>query len=357
LVLPDLKERIVFQPGWFYYRPGAFYAEHGCQHEMLNASPNPIRPILPGHRWVLNPDVGGLGVVCFHNHLENAYPAWENQGNYAVFLLDLIRRAPFITVAMLVRHGLDFVRMAQRLWAAGRVTDQGPSKGDFASYAGLVGLDPAVIRDIHRSGAVPLLLRRPLAWLLFSPWGHVFKAVILLGTTLLGLGGAALWYLVVAPVLAELLPGELAFTTVGPALQLLAKALLWLVPPAAYTSLKRWLGVRNLEGFLPQAARRIHELLREQDPQLRYFIAGHNHKPDTRPIARGPDGRPAYYLNTGTWTPTFAEGKRRLLTLGREVQFTFVRLVQGDDGYEAEVLRWNDDAGRAEPQIVPPAEP
>jgi hypothetical protein len=324
---------------------------------MLNASPNPIRPVLPGHKWVLNPDVGGLGVVCFHNHLENEYPAWENEGNYAVFLLDLIRRDPFATVAILVRHGLDFVRMAQRLWMAGRVRDQGPSKGDFASYAGLVALDPGVVRAIHRSGARPLLLRRPLAWLLFSPWGHAVKAVILLGLALLGLGGAAAWYLIVAPVVAGLLPGELAFTTVGPALQLLAKVLLWLVPPAGYALLKRRLGIRHLEGFLPQAARLIHRHLREQDSGLRFFIAGHSHQPDAQPIARGPDGRLVYYLNTGTWTPTFAEGKRRLLTLGREVQFTFVRLVKGDGGYEAEVLRWNDDAGRAEPQIVPPAEP
>ena len=356
LVLPDLGERIGFQPGWFYYRRGAFYAEHGCQHEMLNASPNPIRPVLPGNKWLLNPDVGGLGVVCFHNHLENTYPAWENQGNYAVFLLDLIRRDPFSTVAMLVRHGLDFVRMAQRLWMAGQAKDQVPSKGDFASYAGLAGLDPGVVRAIYRAGARPLLLRRPLAWFLFSPWGHVVKVLILLVLAALAIGGATLWYLVVAPVLAGLLPDDLAFTTVGPALQLLAKMLLWLVPPVAYALLERWLGTRRLEDFLPEAARRIHEHLREKDPDLRYVIAGHDHQPDTRPIALGADGRHVYYLNAGTWTPTFAEGKRRLQTLGREVQFTFVRLVKCYDGYEADLLRWNDDAGRAEPQIVPPGE-
>ena len=113
----------------------------------------------------------------------------------------------------------------------------------------------------------------------------------------------------------------------------------------------------ELEDFLFDAARRICEHLRGTDPELRYVITGHEHRPDTRPVAREDDGRHAYYLNTGTWTPAFAEGKRRLQTLGQEVQFTFVRLVKGRDGYEADLLRWNDDAGRADPQIVPPAEP
>jgi hypothetical protein len=81
---------------------------------------------------------------------------------------------------------------------------------------------------------------------------------------------------------------------------------------------------------------------------------GHSHQPNVRPVALRADGRHIYYANTGTWTPTFAEGKRRLQTLGREVQFTFLRLVQGARGYEADLLRWNDSAGRAEPQMVPP---
>lgn len=66
---------------------------------------------------------------------------------------------------------------------------------------------------------------------------------------------------------------------------------------------------------------------------------------------------PAYYLNTGSWVPAFVEGRRRLETLGRDVQFTFVRLAQSGGEVEADVWRWNDDAGRADPLIVLLARP
>jgi hypothetical protein len=109
--------------------------------------------------------------------------------------------------------------------------------------------------------------------------------------------------------------------------------------------------------LLFDAACRIHDHLRDRDPDLRYYILGHDHEADTRPMERKGDGHHVYYLNTGSWTPCFAEGKRRLQTLGREVQFTFARLVQDEHGYEADLLRWNDDAKRADPQITPPAQP
>ena len=205
-------------------------------------------------------------------------------------------------------------------------------------------------------GARPLLLRRRLAWLLFSPWGHVVKAVVLLALAGLVAAGAVLWYLLLSPALAELIPDGALSATTGPALRLLVKILLWLAPPSAYRLVKRWLAKQHPEHFLYHAARRIHNELRKRDTGLRFIIHGHDHQPDTRPLSRTADGRLAYYLNTGTWTPTFAEEERRLQTLGREVQFTFARLAKAANGYEAHLLRWNDDAGRVEPQMVPPAD-
>jgi UDP-2,3-diacylglucosamine pyrophosphatase LpxH len=354
---PGFEERIDFRPGWFYYRRGIFYAEHGSQYELLNACPNPIRPLLPGDDRLLNPDVGGLGVICLHNHLESAFPEWENRGDCAVALLDLIRRYPFKMLAILIRHAPDFLRMAQRLWLAGKEKDQEPTEGDCARYAASLGLEPTVVRKIYRAGDTPFLLRRPLAWLLFSPGGHVVKVLLLLVLAALLIGAGALWYLVVAPALADRIPADLLFSTVGPALQILAKILLWLAPPAAYAIVRRRVQQRYSESFLFDAARCVHEHLREQDLDLRYYILGHDHQADTRPMEQKGDGRHVYYLNTGSWTPCFAEGKRRLQTLGREIQFTFTRLAQGEHGYEADLLCWNDDAGRADLQITPPAQP
>jgi UDP-2,3-diacylglucosamine pyrophosphatase LpxH len=355
--LPDFEEQVSFQPGWLYHRRGVFYAEHGCQYELLNACPNPIHPVLPGDEQILSPDVGSLGVICFHNYLESAWPEWENRTDTTLALMDMIRRDPFKAVAIGVRHAPDFLRMAQQLWRAGRKDDLGPTETDFAEYAASIGLEPETIRQIYHEGDKPLLLRRPLAWLLFSPGGHVVKALLLLTLVALLVGAGALWYLVAVPALANLVSSPVLFTAIGPALQLLTKLVLWLLPPAVYAIAKRRTGDRYSEYLLFEAARRIHSHLREKDPDLRYYIFGHDHRPDARPVEQRANGRHVYYLNTGSWTPCFAEGPRRLQALGRATQFTFARLVRGEDGYEADLLRWNDDAGRADPQMVPAAQP
>ena len=351
--LPEgFLDRIRFRPGWFYYRRGVFYAEHGNQYESLNACTNPIRPLLPRDDGYLNPPVGSLGVICFHNHLEDRFPEWENRGAYGVVLLELLRRYPIEMIGLLLRHSGDFLRMARRLWRAGQAGDPGPTEEDIARYAEMVGLDPGTVRAIHHEGAVPLLARRLLAWFLFSPAGHVLKGMLLLllGGLTLGLLGA--WYLLVTPALASLIPAGFLSATAGPAVQLLTKLLLWLLPPLLYRALHRRTAGREGEPFLWKAASRLHAHLKGVDPDLRFYIFGHDHRPSARLVERRRDGRHVYYLNTGTWTPVFAEGTRRLRTLGAEVEFTFLRLVRRENGYEADLLRWNDEAGRPEQEVL-----
>jgi UDP-2,3-diacylglucosamine pyrophosphatase LpxH len=352
---PDFEEQIDFRPGWFHYRQGVFYAEHGCQYEPLNSCSNPIRPLMPDNENLLNPDVGCLGVVCLHNHLESAFPEWENRGDHTRALMDLLRRHPFKMLGIAVRHAPDFFRMAQRLWLASKQEGQEPTEADFCDYAGIVGLEPEMVRKIHCEGDEPLLLRRGLAWLLFSPGGHAVKAVLLLALFAAAAGLVALWYLVIAPALSGLIPATFLFATTGPAMQLLGRIILWLVPPAVYVLSRRRKKQQYSDLFLSEAASRIHAHLQGQDPDVRYYIFGHDHRPDVRPVEHRDDDRHVYYLNTGSWTPWFAEGEQRLRTLGQEVQFTFARLTKGEDGYKADLLRWNDEAGRADPQMVPAA--
>jgi UDP-2,3-diacylglucosamine pyrophosphatase LpxH len=350
---PGFHERINFNSGWFHYRKGILYAEHGKQYEPLNSVPNPIRPVIPGDECLLSPPVGSLGVTCFHNVLEDAFPEWENRGDHAVVLLELIRRFPFKVTATLVRHGPDFLRMSQRLWAAGKKTDQRPTDEDFAKQASQIGLDQDVVEAIYEELDSPLLTRKFLAWFLFSPMGHVLKISLLLLLAVLVIAVGVLWYLVLAPSMANLIPDDLLSTAAGSALQLLVKVILWLVPPVVFELGRRFMEKRYPEPFLRGAAKRIHRHLGVADPNLHFYIFGHDHKPDVRFVERRDDGRHVYYLNTGSWTPWFAEGERRLQTLGQEVQFTFARLVKGEQGYEADLLRWNDDAGRAERQMTP----
>jgi UDP-2,3-diacylglucosamine pyrophosphatase LpxH len=356
---PNLVEHIRFERGWFCYRRGAFYAEHGCQYDTFSASANPIRPVLPGHSWLMNPDVGSLAVICLHNHLESQFPELENEANYGVSLLGLVRRDPLRAATMLVRHAADFLRMAQRLWLAGRnsIGEQLPTWDDLTDCAEASGLPRALVEAIYDLVDEPLLLRPRLAWLLFSPAGHAMKLCLLLAALAVLAVIAALYYLVLAPAVADLVPTAALATAAGPALRLLSKLLLWVVPPTAYAAVRRRLASRFFDDPLSRASQRILDVLRDSDPGLRFIVMGHSHRPDIRPLAKGPGGRHAYFLNTGTWTPSFAEGRRRLQTLGREVEFTFLKIARSGQGYDAELLRWNDTAGRADPQMVPPDTP
>jgi hypothetical protein len=354
---PDFQDRIDFRSGWFHYRRGVFYAEHGKQYEPFDSCPNPIRPVMPGDPWVLSPPVGSLGVVCLHNPLEDAFPEWENRGEHAVVLLELIQRYPLRMLSTVLRHGLDFMRMARRLWMAGRRKDLRPTEADFSAYGARVGLDPETVEAIYEEIDPPLLQRKSLAWLLFSPGGHVVKGLLLLVLAALCVGAALLWYLVLVPALTALIPDQLFFDAAGAALELLAQVILWAVPPVAYELGRRELEKRYPELFLHRAMERVHDHLKAADPDLCFYIVGHDHRPDVQIVERRDDGRHVYYLNTGSWTPWFAHGERRLQTLGQEVQFTFVQLTQGEDGYRADLLRWNDAAGRVERQIVPFAAP
>lgn len=339
---PDFRERIDFRPGWFHYRPGLFFAEHGAQYEPLDSCVNPIRPLLPKTPWLLNLPVGSLGVLCFHNALEAAFPEWENRGE-TVALLDLIRTSPLWVFSFLLRHGVDFLHMARRLWLAVEQGQPSPSDEDFAAYAAVVGLDPETVRAIYGETVPPLLTRRPIAWFLFSPVGHVLKGLLFM----LALAALTGWTVWLTPTLAGLVPEDLISPAVGSGLRLLLQLVLWALPPLGLSRLLQKADQQMFKPFLQTATRRLHCHLQEKDPHLRFYIFGHDHCP-TVELIEGP----VFYLNCGSWVSWFARGRRRLQTAGRDVMFTFARLVHGADGPVADLLYWNDDAGRADPQIV-----
>jgi len=358
---PSLLQRaqthVDFEPGCFAYRPGLFYAEHGCQYEPIDSCPNFIRPLLPADKRLLNPPVGSLGVTTVVANMEDEYPEWENRGQHGVVLLELLRRYPHQAFLIVSRHVRDYLWMAQRLWQATKGQSQRPSEADFERVAQETQLPLETVKEVYWEWDPPLMVRKGPAWLLFSPGGHVVKALLVLLLLALAAGGALWWYLVAAPFLAGLIPVGFLSASAGPALQLLSKIALWILPPLALEGLRRRFEKWYPEPLMYWAAHRVHRHIAQIDPDLRFYILGHDHTADVRLIERRHDRRHIYYLNTGCWFPEFAEGARRLQTLGREVEFTFVQLRQEEDQREAKLLRWNDDAGRAERPVVPLTRP
>ena len=329
--LPDLEQAISFAPGWFYYKPGLFYAEHGSQYEPLDSVPHPIRPLLPDDPHILNPPVGSLGVTCIHTKLEDDYPEWENRGQMAFSMLQLARQHPLQALSIVIRHGIDFLWMARRLWRVQKMQHPQPSPEEFAAYGRRVGLEAETVQAIYNEMVAPLLLRGFTTWLLFSPLGHVVKAILLL----LAVVALAAWYVVAIPAIAALIPNQ--------SLELLVELFLWLGLPALIS--KRWGQKASKSGddpFLFHAAQRVHSHLKQEDDAIHLYVMGHTHRAETCIVERRSNARHAYYMNTGCWFPEFAADTRRLQTLGREVEFTFIRLRQLPDGPQADLMRWND---------------
>jgi hypothetical protein len=103
-----------------------------------------------------------------------------------------------------------------------------------------------------------------------------------------------------------------------------------------------------------------------QDALPRYYIFGHDHIPYRMLLKEGnywTGAKNTYYFNTGSWLSLFSgEDTRRLRTGGGDLEFTFLKIWQPTDTiqgstsrsgeYEASLLRWDDEAGRAKDQLV-----
>jgi UDP-2,3-diacylglucosamine pyrophosphatase LpxH len=84
--------------------------------------------------------------------------------------------------------------------------------------------------------------------------------------------------------------------------------------------------------------------------KFRIMTMGHTHNPGEYALG---DGRPRFY-NTGTWIPVIETSSAEVR---EDRMYTFLHLRRDSDGLlevaESRLLqRWNDDAGRAEPQLL-----
>lgn len=76
----------------------------------------------------------------------------------------------------------------------------------------------------------------------------------------------------------------------------------------------------------------------------RYLVLGHTHAATVVPVAV--DGGEAFYLNTGTWIPTWAEDRQDLA--GRII-YSYIRFDLDGYEYRHRMLEWDDQAGEGRP--------
>lgn len=413
------RRNIDFSHKWFYYKPGLFYAEHGHQYEFGNSINNLLTPWVKtkyekggkGPRIkVLNYPIGSLIVEALVGPLEDAYPEWENASSLGSYVGNLFVKKPLFMLRFLWRQGGEFWRMLKGIEA---MRDENEQKGPFPpdvdveSEAGREGLPKSLGPRLYDNWARPLLSYPKFSAAVLGPWRYFWIPAIVLASiilVILGVGGVVLlssWVnehitLKIAnfifPKTLELsqdpenwsLPDQarwwganaLTYTvgflgvyyTVKTVLSFVTKPLASLIMDLFSDQTKKLVEryIMPTE-YIKNACQRAHALLRStltpRDTPY-YYIMGHDHLPNFHMIeGQSPDReRQTFYVNTGSWLPAFnKENVRRMRTGGSDSEFTFFMVSEktnweGEAVYFGELMRWNDNARCAQPQITPPFE-
>ena len=82
---------------------------------------------------------------------------------------------------------------------------------------------------------------------------------------------------------------------------------------------------------------------------VRYVVFGHTHEADLQPLWEKPGDKNSEYVNSGTWTKTFAANYEEALLKGEnEFIYVHIRYKEDKEDVKMELLRWNDSIREGE---------
>lgn len=336
----DVETGIAFHP-WFLYVPGVLYAEHGHQYEAANSFMAPLAPWRPDRTDEIDLPLGSLFVLDLYNEtIERIDPFADNVKPATAYFAWVLRSHPLLALRTLPLY-LRFVGRTLRN-AGGVAIDERLERRRvyreevLAPAARRLGLPIETLEELDRLAETPTTVsKRRQVHALLGP-------------------------------VVPFLPVVAAAIGLYRLMQRLRPANRVVVGIAAGLGLQAW-RERSLtrpttepRGYLFHAARAIDERLRQCGAPVPAYVFGHNHSAEQFRLSPAADA--PWYLNTGTWTPILQQAYD--LFADRE-RFTFVRVAlrENDGTVDAELLVWNDNAGRARPVVAiagrgwPPTEP
>lgn len=331
LSLETLQKQLRFPPS-FLYEPGLFYAEHGCQFEPANAFRNfedprltPTKEFSDAASYIELPS-GSLFVRYFFNNVEHIHPFADNMKPISRYVFWLLRHAPGELTTFVWKLLPQYLRARREVNKKLKRREDEPAQAEVA--------DP-FLKAIHD---IQIHSRETIST---STW-----------RTVLRLGGSLLLVLL-AIVLLFLAVRVIALGVYWPAVIAVLLALVF-----GYTATGMMQSLDHLlEGhYLFTGAGRIARLLNggthPDYSSVRYFVFGHDHAANARPLPATDKDRPNFrqwYVNTGAWVPVFSESERLLRA---DEHLTFLRLVPGrvqhsDEAQNQdmpELLQWSAQA-------------
>jgi len=96
--------------------------------------------------------------------------------------------------------------------------------------------------------------------------------------------------------------------------------------------------------YYQEKARKVQEVV-----GARYIIFGHTHESDMWTLSASPEGKKSEYINSGSWTKSFAGNYEEAL-LKEENEFVYVQIGydKKKDDLKMDLLRWNDSLHEGE---------
>jgi UDP-2,3-diacylglucosamine pyrophosphatase LpxH len=316
---PEAAGAFSFHP-WLIFIPGVLYAEHGHQYDDVNSFLTQLEPFVEGDPDRIDLPLGSYFVSHLFNRIEaidpyadnvkpaTAYPAWAMQMHPLRFLrtFGVHLRLLYAVLSHARDLGPEERRALRERYHATALVE----------HAGAVGLPHATLVEIDRLASVPAMSsqRRQLRAMVLRPLLVALPALAALFAIYSSLGRTFRSFFLFAAGLAGLYLRERGAVEVA---------------------------------YLQRAAERVDALLRREGRAVPAYVFGHSHVPEQHPLGR--EERPAYYLNSGSWTPSVPSAFD--LLGGREC-FSFVQVTRAPDGRVLpRLMRWNDTAGR--PEVLP----
>ncbi|MDX1665108.1 MAG: hypothetical protein R3272_15055 [Candidatus Promineifilaceae bacterium] len=347
LLEPDeLSSQILF-PAWFHYEPGLLYVEHGNQYDPANALVNFLWPVMEEDRdkerneqRVALP-AGSLFVRYLFNEVEKVHPFADNLKPPLRYLRWALNRQPLATAQLLIDNYEQLPGIIGNLTAKQADLVQGQPELQQQLATGTLPMEAAA----HDAGAPSLPLDPDRRAQLEAIQVARLKEASATSTTVGRLTAAGfvlnssiyLWLANALRYFVERRYGRM-WANLG-----LAGASF-----AGGNTLSQKLNELEQYARLPEVGQLISDALNAPDEtgqqaSVRYHLFGHDHLPDLVELeptkgARAPFRQ--WYVNTGSWLPSFNEQER--LTRG-DLQFGFFRLIPGVEGTEdglPNLLEW-----------------
>jgi hypothetical protein len=266
-------------------------------------------------------------VLYLFNHIERIDPFADNVKPVTRYLTWALRTRPLLALATLGYH-LRFLSLVLRKTNPMSHAEQEARRERYRAevvrlYAAEIGLPADALESLDRMAAVPALSSR---WRQIGALlAHPALAVLPLGVGLTG----------IYQTLRRLQATRRSFVALVIALLVMVWRERHLLRPAT-----------DPGSYLHRAARQIHALLATHGLDVPAYVFGHTHTAERAPLAD--DDEMPRYFNSGTWTPIVPQ---TFDLLGTRERFTFVQITRDPDtgAVLAELLLWNDHAGRIEP--------